>query len=361
MWRCKGDDTNFIDAALTVTEIATGVRSVRVYRCLTEITVSALSALHPAPKSQRAVTIGVFDGVHLGHRELIGRLISEARQRGLTATVVTFANHPQSVLNPPSPPLLTTVEERLELLSELGVDETVVLPFTIELSRLTAEQFCREILVGKLACKLLVVGDDFALGYRREGTVSRLKELGAKLGFEVIVVSAVTSGGTRVSSSEIRQLLLQGKVEQATELLGAPYRIIGTVVKGAGRGRKLGFPTINLKVEPEKLLPRFGVYAGKVFVAQSEETDSTPRTPHPAQCLWDAAAYIGQRPTFGETEPAVEAYLLDFNGVVPEGTKVVLELIAFIRPDQKFDSADALIAQMSRDIQAVREKLKART
>jgi len=334
---------------------------VRIYRGLTEMLDFALRTPHPAPKLQRAVTIGVFDGVHMGHRELIGRLISEAHNRSLTATVITFANHPQSVLNPPSPPLLTTVEERLELLAELGVDETVVLPFTIELSRLTAEQFCREILVGKLACKLLVVGDDFALGYRREGTVARLKELGAQLGFEVIVVSSVTSEGIRVSSSEIRQLLLQGDVERANELLGKPYRIVGNVVKGAGRGQKLGFPTINLKVEPEKLLPRFGVYAGKVSVAQSDETNFALRTPHPAQHSFDAAAYIGQRPTFGETEPAVEAYLLDFNGVVPEGTKVALELVAFIRPDQKFDSADALIEQMNRDVQAVREKLKART
>jgi riboflavin kinase/FMN adenylyltransferase len=320
----------------------------------------ALRTPHPAPKLQRAVTIGVFDGVHMGHRELIGRLISEAHNRSLTATVITFANHPQSVLSPPSPPLLTTVEERLELLAELGVDETVVLPFTIELSRLTAEQFCREILVGKLACKLLVVGDDFALGYRREGTVAKLKELGKQLGFEVIVVSSVTSEGIRVSSSEIRQLLLQGDVERANELLGKPYRIIGNVVKGAGRGQKLGFPTINLKVEPEKLLPRFGVYAGKVSVAQSDKTNFALPTPHPAQHSFDAAAYIGQRPTFGENEPDVEAYLLDFNGVVPEGTKVTLELVAFIRPDQKFDSADALIEQMNRDVQAVREKLKAR-
>jgi len=333
---------------------------VRVYRDLTEITVPVPSTQHSAPKLQRAVTIGVFDGVHIGHRVLIGRLISEARQQGLTATVITFANHPQSVLNPPSPPLLTTVEERLELLSELGVDETVVLPFTLELSRLTAEQFCREILVGKLACKLLVVGDDFALGYRREGTVARLKELGAQLGFEVIVVSPVTSEGMRVSSSEIRQLLLQGEVERACELLGRSYRIVGNVVKGVGRGRKLGFPTINLKVEPEKLLPRFGVYAGKVSVAQSDKTNFTLRTLRPAQHSFDAAAYIGQRPTFGETEPVVEAFLIDFNGVIPEGTKVALELIAFIRPDQKFDSANALVAQMSRDVQAVREKLKAR-
>lgn len=247
------------------------------------------------------------------------------------------------MLNPPAPQLLTTVEERLALLKGTGVDETVILPFTLELSRMTAEQFCRDILVDKLMCKLLIVGDDFALGYRREGTVSRLKELGGQMGFNVIAIPPVVRENIRVSSSEIRNLLLQGEVERANELLGTFYRITGTVVPGAGRGRKLGFPTINLKVSPEKLLPRYGVYAGRVYIAQE---------------VWDTAAYIGQRPTFGESEPAVEAYLLEFNGSVPQGACVTLELVAFIRPDQRFDSPEALIAQMNRDVLAVRERMK---
>jgi riboflavin kinase/FMN adenylyltransferase len=290
------------------------------------------------------VTIGVFDGVHLGHRALLNQLVSTARSEGLTATVVTFSNHPQSVLNPPAPQLLTTVEERLALLKGTGVDETVILPFTLELSRMTAEQFCRDILVDKLMCKLLIVGDDFALGYRREGTVSRLKELGGQMGFNVIAIPPVVRESIRVSSSEIRNLLLQGEIERANELLGTFYRITGTVVPGAGRGRRLGFPTINLKVSPEKLLPRYGVYAGRVYIAQE---------------MWDTAAYIGQRPTFGESEPVVEAYLLEFNGSVPQGVCVTLELVAFIRPDQRFDSPEALIAQMNRDVLAVRERMKA--
>lgn len=305
----------------------------KVYRDLSEI-----------PQGQRAVTIGVFDGVHLGHRALLSQLVSTARSKGLTATVVTFSNHPQSVLNPPPPQLLTTIEEKLALLAETDVDETLVLPFTPELSKLTAEQFCSDILVDKLMCKLLIVGEDFALGYRREGTVSRLKELGQRMGFDVLVVAPILSGGVRVSSSEIRNLILRGEVERAKELLGAFYRITGVIVPGAGRGRKLGFPTINLKVAPEKLLPRYGVYAGRV---------------HSGQGKWDAAAYIGQRPTFGETEPVVEAYLLDFNGSIPLGTPVVLELTAFIRPDQRFDSPEALIAQMNRDVLAVQERMKA--
>lgn len=304
----------------------------RVYRDLTEM-----------PRHSRAVTIGVFDGVHLGHRALLSRLVSEARSKGLTATVLTFSNHPQSVLNPPAPKLLTTVEEKLALLAETGVDEAVVLPFTPEFSKLTAEQFCRDILVDKLMCKLLIVGDDFALGYRREGTVARLKELGAQMGFEVIAISPVVSGSVRVSSSEIRNLILEGEVERAKEWLGTFYRISGVVVSGAGRGRQLGFPTINLKPAPEKLLPRYGVYAGRVWALGGS---------------WDAAAYVGQRPTFGETEPVVEAHLLGFNGSITQGTHVVLELVAFIRPDQRFDSPESLIAQMRRDVLAVQERMK---
>lgn len=292
---------------------------------------------------ERAVTIGVFDGVHKGHRALLERLLAESRSRDLKATVITFPNHPQSVLNPPAPPLLTTIDERLELLEEVGVDETIVLTFTRELSLMTAEQFCREILVGKLICKLLVVGDDFALGYRREGTVERLRQLGTEMGFEVLAISSVTADGVRVSSSEIRQLLLRGDVEKANELLGKPYRLSGTVQKGAGRGHQLGFPTINIKVPAEKLLPHPGVYAGRVFVEGSS---------------WDAAAYIGQRPTFGETETVVEAHLLEFNGLIPQGTKATLELLSFIRPDRKFESVEALVAQMSQDVQAVKARLK---
>jgi len=299
--------------------------------------------LASTPPLERAITVGVFDGVHRGHRVLLSRLMGEARARNLAATVITFSNHPHSVLNPPAPPLLTTIDERLDLLGELGVDEVVTLTFTQELSRMTAEVFCQEILVSKLGCKLLVVGDDFALGYRREGTASKLTQLGEEMGFEVVTVPSATFAGIRVSSSEIRQMLLEGEVEKANEFLGKPYRLKGVVQKGLGRGQRLGFPTINLKVPQEKLLPRFGVYAGKVFVMGE---------------TWDAATYIGQRLTFGETEVAVEAHLLGFNGSVPQGTTATLELLAFVRSDQKFESVEALTAQMNHDVEVVKERIK---
>jgi len=307
---------------------------VQVYRDWSEV-----------PKRARAITIGVFDGVHQGHRTLLRQLLSAARERNLGALVVTFANHPQSVLNPPAPPLLTSPEERLQLLAEIGVPETLLLAFTPELAHQTAEQFCQE-LVDKLGCHLLIVGDDFALGYRREGTVPRLRELGRQLGFEVTTVPSFTLKGVRVSSSHIRQLLLQGQLVEAQELLGAPYLVAGKVTRGAGRGHHLGFPTINLQVPPEKLLPRHGVYAGRVRLLEGR---------------WDAAVYIGKRPTFGETEPIVEAYLLDFRGEVRVGTQVTVELLAFIRPDQRFETAEALVAQMQEDVEKVRECLREQT
>ncbi len=295
-----------------------------------------------APSCERAITIGVFDGVHIGHRALLQQLKAAASQKGLTAMVITFANHPQSVLNPPAPPLLTTIEERLELLAALGVDETLVLTFTPELSRHTAEEFCR-LLVDKLVCRLLIVGDDFALGYRREGNVARLRVLGQELGFEVATVALVTNAEVRVASSEIRRLLLEGKLEQARTMLGVPYRIAGRNVAGAGRGRQLGFPTVNLQVAPEKLLPRYGVYAAWAIVSGER---------------WRAAGYVGRRLTFGETEPIVEAYLLDFEGTVPYNTPVALELIAFIRPEERFETPEALRAQMERDVAEVLHRLQ---
>ncbi|GBC98432.1 Riboflavin biosynthesis protein RibF [bacterium HR17] len=298
--------------------------------------------LSAVPTAERGISIGVFDGVHRGHRELVRVLREATERRRWRALVLTFANHPQEVLNPPPPPLLTTIEERLELLRETGADEVLVLPFTRDLSQFSAERFCREVLVDALGCRLLVVGHDFALGRQREGTVPRLQELGLMLGFEVTVAPTVLEGGEPVSSSRIRQSLLVGAVAAANALLGAPYRLRGVVVPGAGRGKRLGFPTVNLRVPANKLLPRHGIYAAR-FVAPMG--------------TWGAAVYIGTRPTFGETQPVVEAHLLDFDGVIPLGTDATVQLLSFVRPDQYFERTEDLIAQMQADVAAVRERL----
>lgn len=305
----------------------------QVYFSLTEV-----------PKAKRAVSIGVIDGVHLGHRVLLRRLVGLAHQHRLQSLVFTFANHPTTVLNPPAPPLLTTADEKLALLSETGIDEVLILPFTEELSRYSAERFCSEILVDALGCRLLVVGHDFALGYKREGTVQHLRELGTQLSFDVGVVDAVTNEGELISSSHIRNLLLKGELKRANELLGKPYRLSGIVTSGARRGRQLGFPTINLSVPAEKLLPSYGVYAGQAHLPTG---------------TFNAASYIGIRPTFGETVPVVEAHLLEFEGTVTKKTPATLELLAFIRPDKRFESVNELIGQIQRDVEAVRKILDA--
>ncbi len=297
--------------------------------------------LENLPTRPRALSIGVFDGVHIGHRALLKQLVSEAQTKGLTTLVITFSNHPQSVLQPPAPPLLTTIEERLSLLSEIGLDEVLVLPFTPQLAHHTAEQFCH-ILVDKIGCRLLIIGDDFALGYRREGTPSRLMELGQQLGFELKVVPAVQNASLRVSSTVIRQLLLDGKLEEAQTLLGYPYRLTGQNERGSGRGHQLGFPTVNVRLPSEKLLPRYGVYAAFAWVLEKR---------------WRAAVYIGRRLTFDESCPVVEAHLLGYKGTVPLGAPITLELVAFVRPEQRFTSPEALSAQIQRDLKKIEESL----
>jgi len=305
--------------------------------------VKVYTDIASVPKAERGISIGVFDGVHRGHQALLRQLLAESRRHGWRALVLTFANHPQEILNPPPPPLLTTVEERVQRLSDLGMDEALVLPFTEALSRYSAERFCREVLVEALGCRLLVAGEDFALGHRREGTISRLRELGRQLGFQVVVAPTVCHEGQPISSSHIRQLLLSGQIERANELLGAPFRLTGIVVAGAGRGKALGFPTINLQMPADKLLPRHGIYAGKAHLPKG---------------VWDAAVYIGVRPSFNEATPVVEAHLLDFQGVIPCGTPVAIDLLAFVREDRRFESIDALIEQMRADVTTVRERLR---
>jgi riboflavin kinase/FMN adenylyltransferase len=305
--------------------------------------VKVYTDIASVPKAERGISIGVFDGVHRGHQALLRQLLAESHRHSWRALVLTFTNHPQEILNPPPPPLLTTVEERVQRLSELGMDEVLVLPFTEALSRYSAERFCREVLVEALGCRLLVAGEDFALGHRREGTISRLRELGRQLGFQVVVAPTVCHEGQPISSSHIRQLLLNGQIERANELLSAPFRLTGTVVAGAGRGKALGFPTINLQIPSGKLLPHHGIYAGKAHLPEG---------------VWDAAVYIGVRPSFNEATPVVEAHLLDFEGTISYGTSVTVELLAFVREDRRFESIDALIEQMRADVTTVRERLR---
>jgi riboflavin kinase / FMN adenylyltransferase len=311
--------------------------------------VSVEAARFGGPRQTRGpsvVSVGVFDGLHLGHRAILERAIARARERAARAVVVSFEPHPDVVLRPGpfhAPAPLTPLEEKRERLLAMGVDELEVIPFTRELARLEPEDFVREYLVRPFHPLALVVGKDFALGRGRSGDVKRLAAIGEVEGFEVEPVPLLDLEGERVSSTRIRELLSAGKVAEAARLLGRRYSLEGTVVTGHGMGRALGFPTANLRLHEEKLLPSDGIYAG--WAAFGERREWRP-----------AALSIGVRPTFDGRERQIEAFVLDWSGDLV-GHEMGIELVDWIRPELRFESAAALIEAMGEDVAETRRRL----
>jgi riboflavin kinase/FMN adenylyltransferase len=298
----------------------------------------------PSPEGGTVVTIGVYDGVHLGHRALIGRVRAMADELGAASAVVTFDRHPAEVVRPASAPgLLTDLDQRLELLASTGVDYTLVIHFDETRASESAEDFVREILVSCLHTRAVVVGHDFHFGKGRGGNVPLLQRMGAELGFDVLGIMLV-GDDVPVSSTRIRELLGAGDMDEAAELLGRPHEVRGVVDHGDGRGRRLGFPTANIAVPSEILLPADGIYAGWYE--------------RPAGDVHAAAISVGRRPTFhADAEHSLlEAYLLDFEGDL-YGEPAKVRFVTRLRGEQKFDSADALVAQISKDVEATREAL----
>lgn len=305
----------------------------------------------PRPASGSIVTIGVYDGVHLGHQALLARVTAMAKDLDCASAVVTFDRHPATVVRPESAPkLLTDLEQRLELLAGTGVDLTLVIQFDEARSLESPEDFVREVLADCLRTRAVVVGHDFHFGHKRRGNVPMLQGMGAELGFDVLGVTLVpdTVDGDVVSSTRIRQWLAAGDVAGAARLLGRPHEVRGVVDKGDSRGRELGFPTANVAVPAEILLPADGVYAGWYQ--------------RPDGSVLPAAINLGRRPTFYDdaTESLLEAYLLDFSGdLYGEGARV--RFVDRLRDELRFDSVDALVAQMHADVAAVRDTLRPRT
>ena len=288
------------------------------------------------------LAIGNFDGVHRGHQAVLAEAMRIAANEGLRAGAVLFEPHPREFFEPDKPFFyLTPLPLKLELLEALGLDQTFVIDFDAELAGLSADAFATDVVAKGLGASHVVVGHDFTYGKGRTGSVEQLEELGRILGFGVDVVSPVGLGHAIFSSSRIREHLRQGEVREAAEQLGYWWRVRGAVEKGAGRGKGLGFPTINLALAPGQDL-RHGIYAMRVV--------------HDGR-HYGAAGYVGLRPTFGEDRPVLEAYLLDFAGDL-YGQAVEVEFIAFLRPDQTFDGADALAAQMGKDVEAARTVLQ---
>jgi riboflavin kinase / FMN adenylyltransferase len=307
------------------------------------------------PGSRSAVTIGAYDGVHLGHRAVLGELRGLASERNLDTVVVTFDRHPASVVRPESAPyLLTDLPQKLDLLADCGVDRTLVLPFDRRRADETAEEFIAEVLVEALGAQLVVVGTDFHFGHGRKGNVALLREQGAVLDFEVVGFGLHDAGGTPVSSTRIRELVANGDMASASGLLGRDHEVRGTVVRGDGRGGSLlGMPTANVDVPDEIAVPGEGIYAGWYTGEDPTPSGSPQVSRHPA------AISVGRRPTFygSEGESLVEVHLLDFSGDLYDQPARVTFHRPVRRGQVEFPGVDELVAQMRRDVEDVRRLL----
>ncbi|MEV6689485.1 bifunctional riboflavin kinase/FAD synthetase [Streptomyces sp. NPDC051578] len=298
----------------------------------------------PDDWGRSVVTIGSYDGVHRGHQLIIGRAVAQARELGVPSVVVTFSPHPSEVVRPGShPPILATYERRAELMADLGVDALLILPFTAEFSQLSPADFIVKVLVDKLHARAVIEGPNFRFGHKAAGNVDFLRELGATYDYEVEVVDLVVrgeaGGGVPFSSTLARRLVAEGDMEGVAEILGRPHRVEGVVVRGAQRGRELGYPTANVETQPHTAIPADGVYAGWL-------TADGERMP--------AAISVGTNVQFDATERTVEAYAIDRVGLDLYGMHVAVDFLAYVRGMAKFESLDGLLEAIADDVKRAR-------
>jgi riboflavin kinase / FMN adenylyltransferase len=304
----------------------------------------------PGDLGRSVVTLGNFDGVHKGHRAVLGQLVEQATSRSATSVAVTFYPHPVAVLFPErAPTLLTSLDQRLALMAASGLDATLVLEFTPEFARLTPEEFVEQVFVDALHVCAVIVGGDTRFGWRNAGNVDTLRELGAAHGFDVLVLADL-GDGRRWSSTMTRSSLAEGDVEAAAVVLGRPHRVCGTVVHGDHRGRELGFPTANLGADVEGFVPADGVYAG--WLTRLDLDDGQ------VDRLLPAAISIGTNPTFDGVSRRVEGYVLDRTDLDIYGERICYELVQRLRPTRKYDGIEPLVHQMNLDVAQCREILR---
>jgi riboflavin kinase/FMN adenylyltransferase len=302
----------------------------------------------PGGWGRAVVTIGVFDGVHRGHQQVIGHAVKRAGELGVQSVVVTFDPHPAEVVRPGShPAVLTEPARKAELIEALGVDVLCVLPFTPEFSRLPAEEFVHDVLVAHLHTSLVVVGENFRFGHKAAGDVALLRRLGRTFGFGVEGAPLVADDGTVFSSTYIRACVDAGDVTAAAAALGRPHRLEGGVGRGDRRGRELGFPTANLLTAAHAAVPADGVYAAWLVRGHGE---------HPMRRL-PAAVSIGTNPTFSGRERRVEAYVLDFDGDL-YGERLALDFVARLREMRAYTGVEPLVAQITEDVAQTRQVLR---
>jgi riboflavin kinase / FMN adenylyltransferase len=305
----------------------------------------------PTGWGRSVVTIGVFDGIHRGHAGIIGHTVELARRRGVPSVLMTFVPHPSEVVRPGShPPVLTTIVRRAELVEQLGVDVFCALPFTVEFSQLHADEFVHLALVERLHAAAVVVGDNFRFGHRAAGDVDSLVQLGQRFGFSAEGISLLRGADGPISATYVRSCVQAGDVTAAADALGRPHRVDGVVERGDRRGRDLGFPTANLRTEAWTAVPADGVYAGRVV--RLDEWGRTLAEPP----LGIAAISVGTNPTFEVRQRRVEAYVLDFDDDL-YGQSLGVEFVARLRGMERYDDADALVAQMRADVEQTRTAL----
>ena len=287
-----------------------------------------------SPNKDTLLTIGVFDGVHLGHKYLISRLKEDARQQNLLSGVVTFRQHPQQVLSPRAkPPFLTDLTEKTDLLKNEGVETIIVLSFTHELAQLRARQFL-SLIKKYLRMRGLIIGPDFVLGRNREGNADTLRIIGQDMNFGVTVIPPIMINSEVVSSTAIRKALADGDMKKVHNLVGRPFSLHGRVIPGAGRGADLGFPTANLDVDPKQALPADGIYATRVYISSQ---------------AYQSMTNIGKRPTFGGSKRLVEVYILDYHSNL-YNHELKIDFIQRLRDEKRFDTIDELKRQVTEDV-----------
>lgn len=304
---------------------------------------AAIADLDDAPSAPSVVSIGFFDGVHRGHRSIIGRAAKHAEDAALRSVIATFDRHPAEVISPGSQPeLLMSPERRVHALAAQGVDLVAVVPFDDELRHAEPESFVDRVLVSALQARHVVVGANFRFGHKAAGDVAALADLGPVRGFRTEGVSLLTDDGEPISSTAVRRAVEAGAVERAAQLLGRPHFVDGLVERGNARGAGLGFPTANLAIDQRVAVPARGIYAGYLHIAEG--------TAHP--CVTS----VGVNPTFGGQTVRVEAHLIDFTGDL-YGAAAAVDFRSLIRTEETFDDADALVAQMHADTAEARRRL----
>lgn len=295
-----------------------------------------------APGKDMLLTIGVFDGVHLGHKSLVSQLKERAQQQNLLSGVITFRQHPRAVLSDRDElPYLTSLDEKVRLLKNEGVDYVIILSFTNEVSGLTARQFVGLLKKHLRMCGLLV-GADFVLGRNREGDIATLGKLGQEMGFSVEAVPPVKVDGEVVSSTAVRDALALGSMKKVAGLIGRPFSLRGVVTRGAGRGTGLGFPTANLEIDPKQLIPADGVYASRTYIGEES---------------YQSVTNIGKNPTFGVHGRTVETFIIGYNGDL-YGRELKIDIVDRLRGEKRFGSVDELKKQMAVDVERGKEVLK---